>query len=140
MPVTTKEEASYEYVYCASGFTQYKPYVLDLDSTAHGYINAAPATLAVGQRVGVPQGTTTTVAGWYPFCVKGACIALVDGTSNVADGGWIELINAGVAFITDSDTTRSANSVGIVLEAQATDAATATHVFLTGDPVQIAGS
>jgi hypothetical protein len=141
MTVSNKDEKRYESVWCASGFTHGVPYVLDYaGATAHGPIAAAPATLAVYQMIGVPQGPTTTVAGWYPFQTKGICEAYIDGTSDVADGDWIEVINGGTSFIVDSTTTRSTSSVGVALEAQASATPALCQVCLTGERVIVAGS
>nr|MDA3936784.1 hypothetical protein [Actinomycetota bacterium] len=58
--------------YFASGFTQYTPYVLDQGATLFNPTASAPATNAVANsRVVVPQGDTTTVAGWYWAAFQG---------------------------------------------------------------------
>lgn len=142
MAVTNSGEKAFESVYCASGFTHGRPYILDFDASAHGPVAAAPATLALGARVGVPQGATTTAPGWYPFQTKGYCEAMCDGTGDSADGGFLEVINAGTAFVVDHDTVRTAGSAAVNCYGAAITAATPAlyPVYLIGDPVTVAGS
>jgi hypothetical protein len=65
----------------------------------------APATEAVSVvQIAVvdntPLGKTTIAAAEYGFvCIKGFTYALVDGTTDVAAGDQLEVLNAGTAFI-----------------------------------------
>ena len=69
------------------------------------------------------------------FQISGVCsYALVDGTADVVAGDFLEVINAGTAFI-KAGTSRTLGSGAIALGAQATDlgAGTATPVYLIGE-------
>ena len=126
-------------LYCASGFTQYQPYVVDQGAT--GPIAGAPATLAVNAcKVAVPQGTTTTTAGWYEFVVGGQCEALVDGTTDVAAGAFLEVLNAGTALVLDHATAATEGAVGFAIDAVTADAATQATVYLLDRFAQVAAA
>lgn len=136
----SKEAKKFISVYCASGFTQYKPYVIGYGAT--GPINSAPATSAIDQFVGVPQGATTTVPGFYPFLVEGVGMATCDGTGDIASGGFLELLNTGTALVFDHDTVRTVGAVACNESGAAITSATpaAYKVRLLGLAVNIAGS
>jgi hypothetical protein len=138
--VCTKEQKRFKSVYCASGFTHGVPYVLDYDSSAHGPVAATPAALAVYQYIGVPQGETTTVPGWYPFQIEGECEAMVYGDPDVGDGYFLEVIAAGDAFITDHATDRSTSSCAIATAAYTTHSDALKTIVLIGDRCIIASS
>lgn len=98
----------------------------------------APATLAVYQYVGVAT-KTTTAAGWQWYQIKGDVNALVEGTTDVAVGDYLEVLNTELSFKKDA-TARSTNSVAIAQAAQATNSAVLTPVYLLGDRVIVAAS
>ena len=127
-------------VYCASGYTQYKPYMVGDGTSGNSPAAIAPATLAIEQRLWVPQGDTTTTAGWYWGVVQGTCECLVDGTTDVASDAYLEIINAGVALILDHADAPTVGGVGISLEAVTADAATQATVWLHGMGVQVAAA
>lgn len=129
-------------VYFAAGFTQYRPYMVAntaAAATSPAAIAAATEADAV-YHVCVPQGATTTTAGWYWAVIQGVCQALVDGTTDVANGGFLEVINAGTAFILDHATAPTVNAMAIARAAQATNAATETEVYIMGGRVPVAAS
>ena len=138
--VTTPEQKEYRSVFCASGYTHGVPYVLDYDSSAAGPVAAAPATLAIAQIVGVPQGPTTTVPGWYPFQTRGVAECMVEGTVDVAKGDFLELLNSGDALVFDHGTVRTAGSVAVATAAYTTHSDGLQTVYLIGDLVTVAGS
>lgn len=125
------------------------PYYLNFVSTAGQYLQ--PATMAGNATSGTFRqlvvlqdsakrtGTmpTTGAYGWFAF--KGVANVLVDGTTDVAAGNYL-LSNSKTisgALILDG-TTKTDESVGMALAAQATDSAVLTSVFLFGDPAKLA--
>jgi len=137
--VSNKDQKDYIRLYCSAGYTQGKPYIVDDDGTLLSPVAlAAPGALAVYQTVAVPQSATTTVPGWYTFQVKGNCVALIDGTSDIAANSWIKLAASGVAFVLDHATDRSTASAGTVAVAVTANSAALTACRLNGERVIIA--
>jgi len=98
-----------------------------------------PATSAVYQKVGVCTKTSAT-AGYVEYQIKGDCtFALVEGTTDVAKGDFLEVLNGETSLKKDA-TTRSVNSVAIAQAAQTADSSVATSVYLIGERVIIAAS
>lgn len=129
-------------VYFASGFTQYRPYsVMQTADAATSPAALAPVTNATyAGEICVPQGTTTTTAGWYWAVVEGVCNAAVDGdTTDVGLGDFLEVINAGTAFIIDHATAPTGSAAAVAREAN-TGAAATKEIYLLGRQVVIAGS
>ena len=102
-------------------------------------IAIAVGTLAVYRYIGVALQAITT-AGWYWFQIKGECQALVEGTSDVAVGDYLEVLNTEDSFKLDHATVRSVNSVAVALAAQKDNSEVLTSVLLLGDRVISAAS
>lgn len=99
---------------------------------------AAPATLAVLHYVGAPQ--KAVAAGEVAqILVGGKGGLLVDGTTDVAAGDYLEVLNTGTAAVKDG-TTRSVNCIAMALEAQTANSAVLIDVQFIGIPVQVAAS
>ena len=73
------------------------------------------------------------------FQIAGVCDALVEGTTDVAAGDFLEVLNTEVSFKKDG-TSRTANSAAVALAAQAADSAVLTSVLLIGEAHVIAAS
>ena len=129
-------------VYFASGFTQYRPYKIGPTAAA----STSPAGSAASTEadavysIGIPQGDTTTDAGWYWVVIQGVCQALVDGTTDVANGAFLEVLNAGTGFVLDHATAPTVNAMAIAREAVTADENTEAEVYLIGGRVPIAAS
>ncbi len=114
------------------------PYIMSHTITAGQEVTAiAPATETTPQIVGVPVTGGTVGLQW--FQTKGQIEALVDGTADVAAADFIQIINAGVAFVVDAaaiDVTSSAQAV----DAQAADSAVSGTIILLGNTSTVAAS
>jgi len=99
---------------------------------------AAPATLAVLHYVGAPQKAVES-GEVAQILVGGKGGLLVDGTTDVAAGDYLEVINAGTSAIKDG-TTRTVNCIAMALEAQTTNSAVLIDVQYIGIPVQVAAA
>lgn len=98
-----------------------------------------PAALAVYQEVGVCLEAFDALGyGWVR--VSGIVEALVDGTTDVAKGDYLESLGA-ISAVKDHATVRSVNSVAVALEAQtvAGSATLASVEVLPGECI-VAGS
>jgi len=129
-------------VYFASGFTQYRPY--NVGNTADAATSPAAvapvANATYSGKICVPQGDTTTTAGWYRAVIQGVCNAAVDGDStDVGLGDFLEVIAAGTAFIIDHATAPTGSAAAIAREAN-TGAAATKEIYLLGHQVVIASS
>jgi len=107
-------------VYCysdgarAKGEFQVLDYNTGEEATSPAMID--PSALAVYQEVGVVlEALTEAGYGWVR--VAGICDALVDGTTDVAKGDYLESL-ATISVVKDHSTVRSVNSVAVALEAQ----------------------
>lgn len=103
-------------------------------------VTAAPATLAVGHYVGVPQ--KDYAIGEIAKLIIGGAAQVKVGAEAVVAGDYLEVINAGVVANVDGtsgSTTRTANSVAMACEANSSEAATINAQFL-GIPVQVAAA
>ena len=108
-------------LYFASGFTQYRPYIIcRAGENANQPAGMAVATRAQGSYVCVPQGDTTTDEGWYWAVIEGVCTAACDGSNAIAEGAFLKVINAGTRFILDHDTVATQDAKAIAREALAT--------------------
>ena len=118
-----------------------QPVAISYDTGATGYnpLVMQPATLAIYRYIAVAT-VAITAAGWYWFQIRGLCEALVDGTTDVGAGDYLEVINAGTAFVVDHATIRSAVSVASAIDARTADSAALSTVFLIGDMAQVAAS
>ncbi len=107
--------------YFASGFTQYVPY--QLKGKGDHCLAAAPAAEAVGNifEIGVPQGETTTTAGWYWCVIEGPCTLATVGTTDIADNAFLKVAAAAVNAILDHATVPTAAAFAQALAANATD-------------------
>jgi len=73
------------------------------------------------------------------FQMSGYCEAFVEGTTDVAAGDFLEVLNANNEFKKDG-TSRTVNSVARAVEAQAENENVLVTVFLLGERVNIAAS
>ena len=124
----------------SAALTAYQPYQFQYKSTALKHVDVkVPATLANAVNIiGVPQAAIADDAfGWVQIYGEAEC--LVDGTTDVAAGEYLEVINAGVAAIKEG-TAISKGSFAVAIDAVTADAATQATVFLTGLQVEIAAS
>lgn len=130
----------YVYAYVPASAAKGAAYVLtyDGDEETNPKLVAA-ATLAVYQEVVIVLETQGSAAGFAWVQVRGNCEALVEGTTDVAKDDFLELLNTETSMKKDA-TTRSVNSIAIAREAQASNSAVLTDVFLIGDRVIIAAS
>jgi len=94
-------------------------------------------TAAAVYEVGVPQGASTAVPGWYWVVVEGACTARVEGASAVANGAFLKAVNAGTGLILDHATVPTANAAAIARQAVPANTPTAARVHLIGGRVPI---
>jgi hypothetical protein len=99
---------------------------------------AVPATLAVLHYIGAPQKAVLS-GEVAQILVGGKGQILVDGTTDVAAGDYLEVIDAGVAAIKDGST-RTVNCCCMALAAQASNSAVLTNVQFIGIPVVVAAS
>lgn len=120
-----------------AALTKGQPYVVVPDSTSYA-VTQAPATLAVLHYCGAPQKAYAS-GEVAQIQIGGKAEMLVDGTTDVAAGDYLEVLNTATSAVKDG-TTRSVNSVGIALEAQASNSAVLIDVMLFGIPVQVAAS
>lgn len=122
------EIKSFMYVKAHAALTQYQPYTVvgSNSTTTPLYVTAAPATLASGVTVCVPQVAFTS--GYYGWVqISGRCSALLANETHV-QGDYLELLNTGTTLIVDGtsgSTAFSAKSVAILL-ATVTGAGTGT--------------
>lgn len=103
-------------------------------------VTAAPATLAVGHYIGVPQKDYDS--GDIAKLVIGGAGQVKVGAEAVVQGDYLEVINAGVVANVDGtsgSTTRTVNSFAMAAQANASAAATINVQFI-GIPVQVAAS
>lgn len=128
------------YAYCATAETIGKVRVITYTGVQTTTPTAAtPATnTTVYQQVGVAS-VTTTAAGWLWYQIKGDAEALVEGTTDVAVGDFLEVLTTETSFKKDG-TSRTTNSPCIAQEAQAANSSVLTNVYLFGDLVFIAAS
>jgi len=103
------------YVKSHTTLTQYQPYtVVGINTSGSEFVTAAPATLASGVTVCIPQVAFTS--GYYGFVqIFGQCISKLANETHVA-GDYLKLLNAGTTLIVDgtsSSTAFSAKSVAI---------------------------
>jgi len=121
--------------YFASGFTQYKPYAIsNTADTNNSPAAIAPATEADAVlAVCVPQGTTTSTAGWYPAVIKGVCDALCDGSTDIGLGDFLELKNAETALTYDHESAPTSSTCAIAREAYTDTTDAAKEVYLMGN-------
>lgn len=117
-------------VYFASGYTQYAIYQIAAGAT--GPTATAVATRSVVGMVCVPQGATTTTAGWYWAQIQGPATMLVEGTTDVASGNMLEVLNAETSAKLDHASVESANTIAVAAAAQAANSAVAIPVWLLG--------
>lgn len=73
------------------------------------------------------------------YQISGYCEAAVEGTTDVAAGNFLEVLNTEESFKKDG-TSRTTNSVARAVDAQATNSAVVVTVFLFGERVIIAAS
>ncbi len=99
----------------------------------------APVKLAVYQYVAVAR-EAIAVAGWYWVQVEGACSALLDGTTDVGVGDYLQLYETNANMILDSATTISTHSCANALEARTANTVGLQSVFLLGNRVIIDGA
>lgn len=100
----------YMYVKSHAALTQYQPYVVVASGTSGSeFVTAAPATLASGVTVCVPQVAFSS--GYYGFVqIQGKMTAKLANETHVA-GDFLELLNAGTTFIVDGTSGSTAFSV-----------------------------
>lgn len=129
----------YIYAYCAGAETRGNVRVISYDGDEETNPTAGtPATSSVYQKIGVAM-KTTSAAGFLWYQLQGDAEALVEGTTDVAKDDFLEVLNGEVSFKKDS-ATRSTNSVGIAQEAQTTNSAVLTNIYLTGERVIVAAA
>jgi len=124
----------------SADLTAYQPYQLTYKSTALKHVDVkVPGTLANAVNIiGVPQAAIADDAfGWVQVYGEAEC--LVDGTTDVAAGDFLEVINSGTAAIKEG-TALAKGSFAVAVDAVTADAATQATVFLTGLQVEIAAS
>ena len=128
------------FAYCAAAETRGNVRVITYDGDEETNPTAGtPATqTSVYQRVGVAT-VTTTAAGFLWYQIKGDCEALVEGTTDVAKDDFLEVLNGETSFKKDGASITT-NVVAIAQEAQATNSAVLTNVYLLGERVFIAAS
>lgn len=73
--------------------------------------------------------------GWFAY--QGYVDALVDGTSDVTAGHFVECVNTTSAVVTDG-ATMTANSIAVCLPGQTANTPTSTRCFLLGIPALVA--
>lgn len=98
---------------------------------------AAAATSTVYQQVGVVC-TAATVGLEVLLQTRGFAEAMVEGTTDVAVGDFLEVLNTENEF--KKDGTRSANSVAVAVDAQAANSNVLSTVFMLGERVLVAAS
>lgn len=137
--IVTQGKTTFQYLYVPASTAAGTPMTITYDGDEETNPKAiAAATAAFGQKACVT--TVAQVSAGFQWCViEGECSALIDGTTDVAKDDFLEVINAGVAFIKDA-ASRAATSKAIAREAQTTNAATMTKIYLIGDTSTIAAS
>lgn len=98
---------------------------------------AAAATSTVYQQVGVVC-TAATVGLEVLLQTRGFAEAYVEGTTDVAAGDFLEVLNGENEL--KKDGTRSANSVAVAVDAQAENKNVLSTVFMLGERALIAAS
>ena len=111
----------------------------DTGDTLRQPIAIAVGTLAVYRYIGVTL-QAITAAGWYWMQIAGEVDALVEGTSDVAKGDYLEVLNTEDSFKKDHATVRSVNSVAVALAAKTANSEVLTPVWLIGHRVISAAS
>jgi hypothetical protein len=118
------------YVKSHAALTQYQPYTVVGASTASAeVVTAAPATLASGVTVCIPQVAFTS--GYYGFVqIFGACTAKLAAETHVA-GDYLELLTTGTTLIVDGTSGATAFSAkSVAVQVGALTGAGTTTVFL----------
>jgi hypothetical protein len=129
----------FKYVYVPASTAEGEVYVLSVSGTeAQSPSAVAVATSAFPVRTCVAT-EAQTAAGYQWVVIEGECDALVDGTTDVAEGDFLEVLNGADGFIKDG-TSRTTVSAAIAREAQTTNADTLTKVTLIGEQHTIAAS
>ncbi|MBN2840809.1 MAG: hypothetical protein JXP37_07650 [Coriobacteriia bacterium] len=114
--------------------------VIVISHDDEGPRTAAPAALAVYQRIGVVVVASTAADEWITVQTRGFAEALVEATTDITVDDYLEVLAAETAFKLDHATARSTNSVACAVDA-ATDAGPAlATVFLLGDRAIVAAS
>ena len=94
-----------------------QPVLLTYCQTAGREVSAAaPATMAFAVRVGIAL-EAIAAAAIGKFQISGLAEALVDDTSTLAAGRFLEVLNTGTYLVDDGATTRAATSVGVLKDA-----------------------
>lgn len=129
-----KTEGNKEFFFCyvATGVSAGQPRVMTFSSTTTAQpVASAPATItAYQQYVVFPMIAGAADYQWCQF--KGDASVLVNGTTDVAAGDFLKLINGGTSLIKDA-ATRSADSCAISQVAYTTDSAALTAVYILGE-------
>jgi hypothetical protein len=114
--------------------------VIVISHDDEGPRTAAPATLAVYQRIGVVVVASTAANEWIKVQTRGFAEALVEGTTDVTVDDYLEVLTTETAFKLDHATARSTNSVAVAVDAVADAGPALATVFLLGDPAIVAAS
>lgn len=103
------------------------------------YEAVTPATLAVNLYVGCPQENDYAIGEVIPLQIGGRGQCLVDGTTDVAIGDYLEVLNTAGSAVKDG-TTRSVNCFCMAAEDQTSATPTLIEVLFLGLPVQVAAA
>jgi len=118
------------YVKAHAGLTQYQPYtVVGVNTAGAEVVTAAPATLASGVTVCIPQVAFTS--GYFGFVqIYGQCIAKLANETHVA-GDYLELLTTGTTLIVDGTSGSTAFSAkGVAIQVGTLVGAGTASVFL----------
>ena len=99
----------------------------------------AAATSAFNREVVVATQDQGTTAGFQWCVIAGPCYALVDGTTDVAVGNFLEVLNGADGFTKDG-TAQATTSAAIALEAVTANEDTLAKVELIAEQNTIAAS
>lgn len=113
--------------------------VVVVSFSATGPLTAAAATSSVYQQVGVVCEAAAAADAWVKIQIAGPAEASVEGTTDVAAGDFLEVLNTENDFKKDG-AARTVYSVAVAIDAQASATPTVVSVWLLGDRNLIAAS
>lgn len=136
--VTSDGDRAFEAVYYAgSSLAAGQPVVIGYSHT-YGKTAVVAATSAFAVRTAVAT-KAMSAAGYLWVQTEGTCEALIDGTTDVTAGDFLEVIDAGVAFIKDG-AARTTVSGAVAVDAQAANSAVKVTVYLLPEQHTLAAS
>jgi len=123
-------------VYTHAALTKGQPYQITYGTTSgQELVSVAPATTTIFHYIGVPwRSESKGVLAWLQ--IKGPCDALVNGTTDVVAGDYLEVLNGGTYFVKDH-ATRTAKGAAKMAAAYTNNATGSHRIVLLGIQVNI---